>query len=295
MLASSVKRKGRRWQSNTSGVVSQMSGSNTKGFLLLAAALTAALTLASCPPSAERQTIMLPGDVPLEMVWIAPGTFMMGRYVGEQDSFVREDPQHMVTLTQGFWLGKYEVTQRQWGALMENVPWSGHTYVSHDLDSPAVWVTWDDAYSFIAALNRHTGLVFRLPSEAEWEYACRAGTTTRFYWGDDPTYTVGNAYTWWKGNTDSGYFANPVGQKLPNGWGLHDMSGNVLEWCDDRYGGYSSESVLDPVGAESGQLRLLRGGAGNSAEYDCRSASRTFGREPNLALRNFGFRIALSP
>ena len=131
-------------------------------------------------------TIMLPGDVPLMLVRIPVGTFMMGRYDGEWDSYEREDPQHQVTLAQDFYMGKYELTQRQWQAVMDTTPWSGREDVLEHLDSPAVYVSWDGAQSFITALNSHItntdqgAATFRLPTEAEWEYACRAGTMTHF-------------------------------------------------------------------------------------------------------------------
>jgi len=147
------------------------------------------------PDHSGDLVVMLPGDVPLALMHIPAGTFMMGRYAGEQDNYSYEDPQHSVTLSQDFYLGKYELTKRQWQAVMGTTPWSGQDYVLDDLDSPAVYVSWNDAQAFITALNTHitnTGqgaATFRLPTEAEWEYACRAGTTTRFYWGDDPSYT----------------------------------------------------------------------------------------------------------
>ncbi len=201
-------------------------------FTLLIAAMVLGCPLADDDDgqgSGHEETIMLPGDVPLVMVWIPAGTFMMGRYSGEQDSDSTEDPQHHVTLSQGFWMGKYELTKAQWTAVMGTEPWSGHDNVLDDPASPAVYVSWDDAQAFITALNSYTGRTFRLPTEAEWEYACRAGTTTRFYWGDDPSYPMGDDYCWWTYNAwDVGEeYAHGVGQKLPNAFDLYDMSGNV--------------------------------------------------------------------
>lgn len=243
--------------------------------------------------SGQTETIMLPGDVPLEMVWIEPGTFMMGRYQDEQDSDSVEDPQHQVTLTQGFWMGKYELTKAQWTAVMGTTPWSGLSYVLNDPDSPAVYISWNDAQAFIAALNSLTGATFRLPSEAEWEYACRAGTTTRFYWGDDPGYTVGNDYEWWKYNAwdYNKRYAHVVGEKLPNAWGLYDMSGNVREWCQDRYALYESGSVTDPTGPTLGSDRVVRGGAWGYFGNSCRSAVRG-NNLPSHSQNNVGFRLA---
>ena len=184
----------------------------------------------------ETETILLPGDVPLEMVWIPGGTFLMERYPGEQNSYGREDPQHAVTVP-GFWMGKYEVTKRQWTAVMGTTPWSGRRYVLDDPDSPVVWVSWNAAKSFITALNAHTEKTFRLPSEAEWEYACRAGTTTSYYWGEDTRIDVVGAYCWFYFNTRQvgEEYAHVVGLKLPNGFGLFDMGGNVEELCEDDY------------------------------------------------------------
>jgi formylglycine-generating enzyme required for sulfatase activity len=246
----------------------------------------------------ETETIMLPGNVPLDMVWIPAGTFMMGRYPGEQDSYDDEDPQHEVTLTHGFWMGKYELTKAQWTAVMGTEPWSGRDYVLDHPDSPAVCVNWNDAQAFIAALNDYTGKTFRLPSEAEWEYACRAGTTTRFYWGDDPSYTVGDDYCWWEHNVRdvNEKYAHVVGQKLPNAWGLYDMSGNVLEWCeDDSHENYIGAPADGSAWVDSprGSYRVLRGGSWSSVDLDlrsCRSAARTGVYLAPFACR-YGFRV----
>ena len=244
--------------------------------------------------SGDEETIMLPGNVPLEMVWIPAGTFQMGRYSGEQDSYSDEDPRHQVTLSQGFWMAKYELTKRQWTAVMGTTPWSGQSYVLDDPDSPAVCVSWNDAQAFIATLNDYTGKTFRLPTEAEWEYACRAGTTTRFYWGDDPSYTVGDDYCWWTYNAweVNERYAHAVGQKLPNAFGLYDMSGNVWEWCQDYwYSAYPSGSVTDPTGPASGSYRVLRGGGWRYYGYDCRSAHRDY-HNPSITNHSFGFRLS---
>ena len=269
----------------------------TKQIISTGLGVMAVLALAGCPPAPpEAETIMLPGDVPLDMVWVPAGTFMMGRYPGEQDGSTSGDPQHQVTLAQGFWMGKYELTKRQWTAVMGSTPWSGQGWVLDDSHSPAVYVSWNDALAFITQLNTYTGLTFRLPSEAEWEYACRAGTTTRFYWDDDPSYAVGDDYAWWKYNAEQAgeMYAHIVGSKLPNGWGLYDMSGNVYEWCEDDW--HSDHTGAPADGAARvdwprGSDRALRGGGWLQEGMYCRSAFRT--RDfPWAATYSFGFRLA---
>jgi len=252
-----------------------------------------------CGQAWESEIILLPGAVPLEMVWIPAGTFLMGRYPGEQDSYDQEDPQHAVSVP-GFWLGKYELTKAQWTAMMGTTPWSGHSYVLSDPDSPAVYVSWSDSQAFITALNAHiasTGqgaATIRLPSEAEWEYACRGGTTTRFYWGDDPSCTAIGAYAWSWGNCSSDLYAHVVGLKLPNAWSLYDMSGNVWEWCEDDWHGDHSGASGDGspwVDSPRGSLRVRRGGVWSDPRQYCRSAVRP-GLNPEAGSTTGGFRLA---
>jgi formylglycine-generating enzyme required for sulfatase activity len=275
-----------------------MRSQHLSGVMLSAIAVCIVACLTGCPgtlPNANQETVMLPGDVPLEMVRVSSGTFQMGRYPSEQDSSSYEDPQHTVTVP-AFWMAKYELTKRQWKAVMGTEPWAGKSYVLNDLDSPAVYISWTDAKAFIAALNTHTGLSFRLPSESEWEYAARAGTTMRFYWEDDTDYTVINNYAWWTVNAwDVGNrYAHVVGQKLPNAFGLYDMSGNVWEWCEDdwhdNYNGAPSNGsawVFSPRGSS----RVLRGGSwGNIGNY-CRSAFR-LNDNPSNATVFIGFRLS---
>lgn len=245
----------------------------------------------------EGETIMLPGNVPLKMVRIPAGTFAMGSPNNEQ-SRGTDEVQHQVTLTRGFLLGKYEVTQAQWQAVMGTTPWSGQQCVLNDPNSPAVYVSWKNAQAFITQLNTFTGLTFRLPSEAEWEYACRAGTTTRFYWGDDPNYTAINDYAWWSGNAldVNERYSHVAGQKLPNPWGLYDMSGNAWEWCQDWYGSYANGAVVDPTGPSSGGHRIVRGGGWYNPNGGgvCRSAYRG-GNSPDdthYSIGGLGFRLA---
>lgn len=275
----------------------------TQGVSIAAIALALVLAVGGCPwaplPSNTEKTFMLPGDVPLEMVWIPAGTFMMGRYPGEQDSQECEDPQHQVTVP-GFWMGKYELTKAQWTAITGTAPWTGQEHVLDDPKSPAVCVSWNDAKAFIRALTSYTGTTFRLPSEAEWEYACRAGTTTRFYWGDAPEYTLCDAYCWCEcyANFDDACYAHGVGQKLPNAFGLYDMSGNAMEWCEDDWHywdvGYIGAPTDGTAWVELPRLsmRILRGGSWINHPIATRSACRAC-VGPSTANGGIGFRVAM--
>ena len=205
----------------------------------------------------------------MEFVLIPAGEFMMGsikspdelakRYGQARDQFEREHPRHLVRITKSLYLSKYEMTQTQWQEVMVSSPWAGRKGVREGLRHPACYITWRKSQEFIARLNKQLRLEgFRLPSEAEWEYACRAGTTTDFYFGDDATKLV--KYAWCCANTtDVGEkYAHEIGTKLPNAWGLYDMHGNVYEWCQDWLGGYTSDIQIDPTGPAKGGSRVLR-------------------------------------
>ncbi len=247
------------------------------------------------------EAIMLSSEVSLSLAWCPPGTFMMGSPESEPDRQDNES-EHRVTLALGFSMGRFTVTKRQWKAVMGTTPWVGQNNVIDHPESPAVYVSWDDAQEFLAELNHHieqTGQGpgnVRLPSEAEWEYAARAGTKTRFYWGDDPSYTQINEYAWWRGNAyDVGHqYAHVVGQKLPNAWGLYDMSGNVWEWCEDDWHPDYDGAPTDGsawVHTPRGPNRISRGGGwDNFGGFDCRSAYRIH-CPPDFRYYNGGFRI----
>ena len=228
----------------------------------------------------------------MEMIPIPAGTFVMGSPPDEDGRFPDEDLQTTVTITKPFWLGKTEVTQSQWKAVMGNNP---SLFTGDDL--PVVNVDWHDAVAFCEKLNemkRDTlpaGYRYTLPTEAQWEYACRAGTTTRFYHGDDPDYIELEKYAWYRNN--SSRKIHPFGGKLPNGWVLYDMYGNVLEWCLDWKGDFTGGSVSDPQGPQSGTYRVLRSGCMLDLARRCRSALRTWFR-PDDSGSYLGFRVALS-
>jgi formylglycine-generating enzyme required for sulfatase activity len=243
----------------------------------------------------DTWTITLPGSVPMELIRIPAGTFTMGSPVGETSRFP-EETQHQVTLSQDFYLGKTEVTQNQWVAL-QSFP-QAQTFVGGTM--PVHNVSHDDIGSWMTALNTHVTEpgTFALPTESQWEYAARAGTTTRFNYGNGfggdencSTEAERTSNMWYCGN--SGASTQAVGQKPANAWGLRDMHGNVWEWCSDWYGTYPTGPVTDPTGPGSGSGRVLRGGSWfNYAQY-CRSAYRVNGA-PSSRFNSLGFRVLLS-
>lgn len=249
----------------------------------------------------NEQTILLPGNVPLVLVSVPAGSFNMGRYTDETDSLANEDPQHQVNFANGFWIGKYEITKGQWQALMGTTPWSGQGYSINNVNSPAVYISWNDAKAFVTALNTHItntaqgSATCRLPSEAEWEYACRAGTTTRFYWGEDASLTSIGSYAWWNTNawTAGEAYGHVVGTKLPNAWGVYDASGNVWEWCEDWYHSSYTDAPTDGSAwlSPAGSSRVARGGGWYNTAPSQRSAGRNSAVD-TYSSNDFGFRIA---
>jgi beta-lactam-binding protein with PASTA domain len=242
--------------------------------------------------SAGREPVLLPGNVALDMLRMPGGTFDMGSPGTEPQRNADESPQHSVTLG-AFWMSKYEVTKRQWTAVMGTTPWAGHSSVLADLDSPAVYVSWFDAQAFMVAANNHTGRTFLLPSESQWEYAGRAGTTSRFYWGDDLDASAIGDYAWYSGNSAGAAYAHVVGQKLPNAWGLYDMSGNVFEWCLDWYHTTYTGAPADGSAWDVGNNnRVARGGAWSFGDYASRSAFRGY-YGPSSPSSDTGFRLTM--
>ena len=228
----------------------------------------------------------LGGGIKMELVWISPGAFEMGSPDDEAGGMSDERPLHRVTVSRGFWMGKYEVTQKQYEEVTGSNP-SKH----RGAKNPVEMVTWHEAKVFCQAMAERTGKPVRLPTEAEWEYACRAGTSTRYHAGDsDRDLTrVG----WWRSN--SGREAHPVGRMKPNAWGLYDMHGNVLEWVADWYGAdyYQRSLGTVPQGPTSGSQKVVRGGCWYRTPDYCRAAYR--GKRPADARWGYlGFRV-ISP
>lgn len=233
---------------------------------------------------------------PTNMVFIPPGTFWLGSSSNEAGRQPVEGPQTAVTISRALWMGKHEVTQGEYLAVMTNNP-SSH---SNDTNLPVELVSWNDATNYCGALTQlaraggsiPTNCMYRLPTEAEWEHACRAETSTRFSYGEDPGNTNLTSYAWF--DLSAGGESHLVGQKLPNPWGLHDMHGNVSEWCLDTYAlSYPGGISVDPVHLEPTIFgHVVRGGDFSRTADQCRSAMRLSGGGPG-GFQWVGFRVVL--
>jgi formylglycine-generating enzyme required for sulfatase activity len=236
-----------------------------------------------------------------KLIWCPPGSFMLGR-AEDEDEMLHGD-QVSVTLSTGFWLGQHEVTQAEWQRVMRTVPWTGSQFVKTGDDYPATHVSWVDATKFcegLTAQERRAGRLpdgwkYALPTEAQWEYACRAGTKTRYSFGNDESKL--NNYAWFYDNAAIGNDLGPhrVGLKKANPWGLYDMHGNVWEWCRDYYLKEHTGGT-DPTGPSEGTSRVGKGGSWVEGQGLCRSSSRYgFGPPDELRYDNLGFRVAAVP
>lgn len=228
----------------------------------------------------------------MKFAWIPPGTFLMGSPTNEVGRSHDEIP-HRVTLAKGFYLGVYLVTQEQWQSVMGHDP----SRFKDERNLPVDGVSWHDCLDFITSLRQGDRYPYRLPTEAEWEYSCRAGTMTPFHFGEtisteQANYNGNYAY----GDGSKGVYrgkTTPVGSFPANAWGLHDMHGNLMEWCADWHGDYANGDLADPQGPTSGKLRVLRGGSWYLNPGNCRSARRGK-NEPGLRYLNCGFRLCFS-
>jgi formylglycine-generating enzyme required for sulfatase activity len=280
-----------------------------------------AIELAKLP----EQTLPTPSPKPftntigMTFAYIAPGEFDMGTL---ESNSVREkdEKQHRVTLSQGFFIQRKEVTVAQWRAFVQSsgyrseaendgggyiwtgsaweqkpdILWSSPGYPQQE-DHPVTCISYNDVQAFIDWLSAKEGRTYHLPTEAQWEYAARAGSTSAFANGKidklncerDPNL---DAMGWYCGNSEGK--THPVAQKQKNAWGLHDMHGNVWEWCQDWYGSYRSDAAIDPVGPTRGVNRVLRGGSFTSNAKSCRAANRS-SNKPEFRSYNYGFRLAV--
>jgi formylglycine-generating enzyme required for sulfatase activity len=246
----------------------------------------------------KRLTLYLPKEVTLDVILVKPGTFTMG---SPEDELGRQNDEtaHSVTIGRQFYLGLYEVTQRQYEAVMGVNPSE-----FKNPNNPVEGVSWNDAVAFCEKINTlektrlPEGLRMQLPTEAQWERACRAGNSTPFHTGPtidsgDANFNGRTAYGGGKRGVDRRQ-TTPAGSFQPNAFGLYDMHGNVWEWCADWYGSYDPEPVLDPTGPATGTERVLRGGAWTNVAENCRSACRSHD-PPGTRLPYIGFRVAVAP
>lgn len=256
-------------------------------FLFLAGALAAVHAQGAAPAPGARRTI---ADLALDMLWVAPGTFTMGSPRDEPERNKAEGPQTRVKLSQGFWLGRTEITQAQYQAITGSNP---STFKKAGPSAPVERVSWLDAMAFCRQLNEREhaagrlpeGYAYTLPTEAQWEYAHRCGSAGAY--PGEPEKTA-----WFDRN--SGGTTHAVGQKAANPWGFHDMAGNVIEWCRDWYDDYPGGEVVDPVGPDRGYYPIARGGSWRTDARLGRSAARSGGSEGRLDY-TIGFRVALAP
>jgi len=254
----------------------------------------------------ETISFDLGNGIKMDFCWIPPGEFMMGSPSSERGRKADEGPQHRVNVTKGFWMGKYEVTQAQWQAVMGNSPLD---FKKAGGDAPVEQVKWEDSQEFLRRLNARfrevasnagiggSDVVFALPTEAEWEYACRAGTTAKYYTGNSDSDLAQAG--WYRGNSGGKLFGqkpHAVGQKAPNEFGLYDMHGNVWEWCADRHAGdyYAKSPSIDPQGPSSGGSRVLRGGSADVIARYCRAANRNY-YHPDYRYTLLGLRVVARP
>ncbi len=272
----------------------------------------------------ERKVLEIKG-IAYAFRWCPAGSFTMGspeREIGRH----RNEPQHEVTLTEGFWLLETPVTQEMWESVMgttiaeqRDKASEGWPLYGVGKKHPMYYVSWEECQKFCWEISEETGETISLPTEAQWEYACRAGSETALYTGeiDFKEFFISPALDeigWYRGNSSQDYEgegmdsrnwievrnhgnfsgSHPVGEKKPNSWGLYDMHGNVWEWCEDLYGDYPSGGITDPKGSENGPGYIVRGGSWNCVAADCRSADRRVGNPENRII-DVGFRVLLSP
>lgn len=273
--------------------------------------------LTSCSRSKADKSVDLGSNIKIDLILVNSGSFLMGTseeivkdmiiekyretgFNNEEIELLIQDIdlydyygeiQHKVSLTNDYYISKYPVTQEQWKAVMNDNPSS-----FEGADKPVETVSWFDVQDFIRQLNRLTNKEFRLPTEAEWEFAARGGNKSNnyIYSGSNDVFEVAwfDRNSYFKGLEHPEFGARPVGQKKPNELGIYDMSGNVFEWCQDWYGVFSAEPKIDPAGSSSGNRRVIRGGSWFDDSEHCRVDYRA-SYDPNRKLNDLGFRLVL--
>ncbi len=264
------------------------------GHLPLTGALLAAIAVAAgaAPAAPLRERLVTLADgTPFTFVEIPAGRFVMGSADDEAGRARDEGPRREVTLSRPYWLGKYETTQAQWRAVMPENPATFQDYAT-SAAHPVEGVSWPDVQQYLARLNARGVGRFRLPTEAEWEYAARAGTSGRFPWGNDASYRELPQHAWFYSRAEGR--SHPVGGKKPNPWGLYDLFGGVWEWCEDWYGPYPPGPAVDPRGPAEGIARCIRGGSWFNEPEALRPANR-HRHPPDSRQTNLGFRLVWEP
>ena len=276
----------RKSVSISEGQTASITGTLASNAVASSSSNTLGYSSGSSSMASGSNTISIPvkDGISIEMVKVEAGTFMMGATSEMKDPYDDEKPVHQVTLTNDYYMGKYEVTQALWQAVMGSNP---SEYKGDN--RPVETVSWNDCQEFISKLNSMTGRKFRLPTEAEWEYAAYGGKKSRSYQYSGSSNITDVA--WYDGN--SGSRTHPVGTKQANELGIYDMTGNVLEWCSDWYDSYSSSSQANPAGADSGSVRVRRGGSCYSSARYCRLSCRN-NSSPDERFSGLGLRLALS-
>jgi len=332
------------WSARGRDMLDMQNSSALKAFMTLVVFVCLSLSVAVADPDfSKNHAVQLSDDETLSLIWVEPGSFMMGSPASEP-GHNKDEAQHPVTLTSGYWLGRYEVTRAQWKALMgttekevraKGKEGSGDQTpgkVVHP-QRPMRYTSWDDAMEFCSKLNMQEkaagrlpeNFEYTLPTEAQWEYACRAGSTTAIHTGE---FTLSenwklapelDSIAWyfansampegvrgWSGTWTPKEDGRPievtieqgglqdVGGKRANPWGFHDMLGNAWELCFDRYGDYPATAVIDPIGPDSGDTRVKRGGSWAHPAASCRSANRSSAPQ-DFQIDVTGFRLALAP
>lgn len=244
----------------------------------------------------KELSIIIKG-VNILFIMVDSGEFLMGSSRGPTKGNIDELPQHCVNINHPFWIGKFPVTIRQWELLMDNKPYENRDFASPLKDSPVSHISWIAAKKYIEILSLRLNIPFRLPTEAEWEYSARAGSSSRFYWGDDDSHETIDKYTWYYKNTGdkNEKYSHEVGLKLPNSFGLYDMIGNIWEWCEDWYQSdyYLDSPLYSPKGPSYGTKKVLRGGSwGDEKKYLGCSIRDSYFPEKSWYLN--GFRILCS-
>jgi formylglycine-generating enzyme required for sulfatase activity len=261
-----------------------ISGKKSIIYTILLCIVVCAIAISGCQEMEDKNAPDYTNSIGMEFVLIPAGEFMMGSPQDEDGRTDGEGPIHEVAIRNAYYLGKYEVTQEQWTEVMGNNP----SYFEGD-DRPVEGVSWNDVQEFVEKLNEREGTdKYRLPSEAEWEYACRAGTTTRSFFGDGDSKL--SEYAWYYEN--SKHQTHPVGQKRQNPWGLYDMHGNVYEWCQDRWHSNYEDAPTDGSAWEDGSssYRIVRGGSWFGMARCCRSALRLY-NPLDYGCSSCGFRL----